>query len=104
QYSRLFPKPMETPGEFARLQFGDFENLLLDLAHAEYRRRLSKEQAAEFSLDSTKDHLRGLMSLSRRWWREEGEVKNDHQAFSFDGWRVARFLKQLKEGEVTIRG
>lgn len=83
-------------------------DLLADLAHAEYRRRMGKSMRSEVTVDSTRPIIDKLMSLSRRWRRQvaksgqekDWEIVCDLHTFSFDGWRVARFLKQVKDGKV----
>ena len=103
-------------GEFLRLDPSSSDSapmagagdLLADLAHAEYRRRMGKSMRSEVTVDSTRPIIDKLMSLSRRWRRQvaksgqekDWEIVCDLHTFSFDGWRVARFLKQVKDGKV----
>lgn len=105
QFSRLFGQPLEEVGQFGQLDFGqpdqgDFGEVLTALANVEYRRRLGGK-AKEFSTEDTERKLKPLMLLSQRMTRnvESHSHKIDPQTFGFDGWRVARFLKQLQEGK-----
>ena len=107
QFFRLFPGIAPHPGEFMQLGLGhEGSKILADIANAEYRRRLSKEQCRNIGPEETLSQVEDLMWLSRRWSRKEGtgtgsyEIDCDLDSFSFDGWRVARFLQQLNEGNL----
>jgi CRISPR-associated protein Cmr2 len=113
RFGRLFHQPLEEPGMFGQLHSeGDVTpDLLRDLAHAEYRRRMKKKLRAEVPRQQTQPVVDQLMSLSRRWKRmkanddadgkgDEFTIQCDRHSFSFDGWRVARFLKQVHDGKV----
>ncbi len=99
QFSKLFTKPIEAPGSFGRIDLGD--KLLVDIANSEYRRRMTKEERRKEGPDETREKVQPLIALSRPWTRSETtrEVSSDKQRFSFDGWQVARFLKQIKDGK-----
>ena len=101
-FSRLLDETVERPGRFAAYQVKDPEKeLLRDVAHAEYRRRMNKAARQRTGPEQTLGVIEGLMSLSRRWTRSpDGTVTCAPNTFSFDGWRIARFLKQVKEGKV----
>jgi len=102
-FSRLFDKPMEQPGSFGNVPLGG-EDLLVELAHAEYRRRLKKGERQETPPEETRPRIEALMSLSQRWTRSQSNgsfsVSAARQTFGFDGWRVARFMKQVQQGKV----
>ncbi len=100
QFGKLFAEPIEQPGQFGRIGFGD--ELLTDIANAEYRRRMTREARKKVVPSETKNMVRPLLAISQPWTRdpETRRVRSDPQAFSFDGWRVARFLKQVKDGKV----
>lgn len=108
QFSRLFDKPLERPGEFGRAQLetgpgrGD---ILFELAHAEYRRRIPKSRLKSLPPAETRPRIEPLMALTRRWRRKKQNgapvVRPDPGSFCFDGWRIARFLKQVKEGKLN---
>ncbi|MEX1028030.1 MAG: type III-B CRISPR-associated protein Cas10/Cmr2 [Candidatus Paceibacterota bacterium] len=114
RFGHLLGEGHEQPGEFLRFATSgngaasETSNLLRDLAHAEYRRRLKKSVRTERQEEQTKPIIDELMALSRPWRREqtgggadrETKITCDRNAFSFDGWRVARFLKQIKDGKV----
>ncbi len=108
QFAKLFPKQNEIPGVFQQVDFpsDDEQSLLLDLAHAEYRRRMSNDERNKISTMTTKKEVKPLMALSHQWKRDEetAEIECNKNTFSFDGWRVARFLKQVKEGKVDDHG
>jgi CRISPR-associated protein Cmr2 len=102
-FSRLFDKPMEQPGSFGNVPVGG-EDLLVELAHAEYRRRLKTGERQETPPEETRPRIEALMSLSQRWTRSQPNgsfsVSAARQIFGFDGWRVARFMKQVQQGKV----
>lgn len=113
RFGLLLGEGREKPGEFLRFSNGngigtETAELLRDLAHAEYRRRMKKSARAETPSDQTQPVVDQLMSLSRAWQRQQTvdggdrrtQVTCDPNSFSFDGWRVARFLKQIKDGKV----
>jgi CRISPR-associated protein Cmr2 len=105
QFTKLLDLPINKPGSFGTADFAaSADELLTDLAHAEYRRRLNKEQALKFTIEQTRAQLSDLMWLSQRWYRDSEQVRCETQKFSFDGWRVARFLQQVNEGEVGEHG
>lgn len=102
RFGRLFDDSEDLPGQFSSVPFDDDHerDLLRDLAHAEYRRRMSSD-AKQKNRSDTEPLIDQLMSLSRRWKRNKpGEPQSDSSTFSFDGWRVARFLRQLQDGKV----
>ncbi len=107
QFSRLFPNSLEQTGCFGQLADLTGTNgeasadILISLAHAEYRRRMTKQQRTEISSQETLEQLRPLMQLSQRTTRMDGAIKESPQTFGFDGWRVARFLRQIEEGKVS---
>lgn len=103
QFLRLFPDLSGHPGEFGEHKLNDDDcDVLSDIANAEYRRRLSKKARQNRSAEETLRDIEQLMWLSRRYYRDEGkpEIIRDMGSFSFDGWRVARFLQQVKEGDL----
>lgn len=103
QYSRLLPRTAEIPGAFQTTNLG--QDVLLQLAHSEYRRRLSSNEQSTIVHATTKLKIEGLMSLSyprRRSVSDKSvEYHFDRDKFGFDGWKIARFLKQVKEGEIV---
>lgn len=114
QFTRLLGDIRDEPGRFATLSAeltandqtdaSDDLGLLGELAHAEFRRRLSKTERRARPRDATAGTIRDLMSLSRSWTRDpnrDPSVRCDPRAFTFDGWRVARFLKRLADGKGT---
>jgi CRISPR-associated protein Cmr2 len=99
RFSKLLDEPLGAPGSFGRIGFES--DLLTDIANAEYRRRMRMEERKRLSPMETKKIVEPLIALSRRWFRvSEEEVKSYDDTFNFDGWRVARFLKQIKDGKV----
>lgn len=105
QFSRLLGEALDRPGSFGRLQIDqrdlpDGTNMLLALANAEYRRRLPNKARAERKPAETADLLRPLIEISQRMKRNEPV---DPDQIGFDAWRVARFLKQVHDGEVQGR-
>lgn len=109
QFSRLFPALETEPGEFGVIdiemppagQDGGEESLFAVVAHAEYRRRMKMKDRAREGVEGTGPRINALMSLSRRWKRDKQYVvASDSNTFGFDGWRVARFMKQVQEGKV----
>lgn len=113
QFSRLLGDFREKPGHFKTLPEGlvpAHDNgdtsfgLLGDIAHAEYRRRMSREERKGSPPEDTRSEVEKLMALSQKWDRDINRqqlVRCDPRTFSFDGWRVARFLKQIQEGKAT---
>ncbi len=118
QFGRLLPELRDEPGRFEHLpceltenkesgEESDGSNLLVDIAHAEYRRRMTKKERKQHPPEETKPHVDKLMTLSRRWWRpaangnSQPQIECDCNTFSFAGWRVARFLKELNTGETV---
>lgn len=101
-FFRLFPDASGKPGEFGKYSFGNEEiDILADIANSEYRRRLTKKQASKVSSFETLKKIEQIMWLSRPWTRDgEGRITCDKRLFSFDGWRVARFLKAVKDGDL----
>lgn len=107
RFGRLLSESKDRPGEYAALLSEDDSLLLRDLAHAEYRRRMSKSRLKETPHSESEAIVERLMSLSRRWQRTKSgdgpgavfNVEADPLTFGFDGWRVARFLKQVHDGE-----
>jgi len=114
RFGHLLGEGYEQPGEFLRFAASsngsgsDTSDLLRDLAHAEYRRRLRKSVRTERHEEQTRPIIDQLMALSHPWRRKHSGsgagrktiITCDRNAFSFDGWRVARFLKQIKDGKV----
>lgn len=111
RFAYLLGEGHERPGEFLRFDKKnqrDTATLLRDLAHAEYRRRLGKGGRRATPDAKTQSRIDELMSLSREWQRQvtgrgtqrKVNISCDFNSFSFDGWRVARFLKQIKDGKV----
>lgn len=105
QFLRLFPDLSGQPGEFGEHTLNDDDsNVLTDIANAEYRRRLSKTARRERPAEQTRKEIEQLMWLSRRYTRRcsggQARIVCDDHVFSFDGWRVARFLQQVKEGDL----
>jgi CRISPR-associated protein Cmr2 len=99
RFGRLFDDSKDQPGAFNRIPFAPV--LLRDLAHAEYRRRMPQKERNVISQQNTQQIIDQLMSLSREWKRNKPDVpKADPNTFAFDGWRVARFLRQLQDGKV----
>jgi len=99
RFSKLLDEPLGDPGSFGRIGFES--DLLTDIANAEYRRRMGMENRKKLSPVETRKMVEPLIALSRRWYRaSNGEVRSDESTFSFDGWRVARFLKQIADGKV----
>jgi len=100
QFSKLFAKPIELPGSYGEIDIG--EDLLTDIANSEYRRRMSKDARKKTKPEETKAIVKPLLAISQQWKRDEQtrDVTANPQSFSFDGWRVARFLKQIKDGKV----
>ena len=115
RFGLLLGEGREQPGEFLRFAPTDSDAaasaavLLRDLAHAEYRRRMKRTARAEKPETQTQPIVDQLMSLSRAWKRRPGtngssqnpELTCDCDTFGFDGWRVARFLRQIKDGKVA---
>ncbi len=98
QYSKLFAKPIETPGEFGQVDIG--EDLLVAIANSELFRSATIRDLKDKSDKDINELVTPLIALSHQWTRDENRnVKPDKKSFSFDGWRVARFLKQVKEGK-----
>ena len=98
QFSRLFPAMDTESGAFGEIQ-GE-ETIFTDVAHAEFRRRMSKDDRKKEKPAETRPRIKALMSLSQRWTRKGGKAVNEPGTFGFDGWRVARFLKQVNDGKV----
>lgn len=107
RFGRLLSESKDQPGEYAKLHSAEDSSLLRDLAHAEYRRRMSKSDLKAKPHAMTQASVDRLMSLSHRWQRTKSEggskaafsVAADPLTFGFDGWRVARFLKQVHDGK-----
>lgn len=110
QFGRLIADFREEPGHFAEVpeelvpacDKNDVSlGLLGDIAHAEYRRRMSREERKSRPPPDTRAEVGKLMALSRKWDRDierDPRVQSDPRTFSFDGWRVARFLRQVQKG------
>ncbi len=98
QFSRLFPAVDTHAGAFGSVD-GEL-TLFTDIAHAEYRRRLSKQERKKRDKTATEPDVEALLSLSQRVRRVEGKPIPEPATFGFDGWRVARFLKQVEDGKV----
>lgn len=113
QYSKLFALPLEQPGDFGQIDWdtpqngleGSAENgVLISLANAEFRRRIKLKKDQKLPKpDETLVKLKPLMALSQRSRPDAttGRTELQKNTFGFDGWRVARFLKQLDEGKVA---
>lgn len=105
QFRRLFPDFREEPGKFGR--FDGVQHILLGIAHAEFRRRMKKDERSKQAPEQSKLAIEQLMALSRSWRREKrwekGELEScpEEHSFSFDAWRVARFLKQIEDGKMA---
>lgn len=101
-YSRLVGHTLDQPGSFVRFDesTNGQDDMFLALANAEYRRRLSRDQQTSKDVDTTWEQVVPLIELSRQAVRQDGELKVDNNTFGFDGWRIARFLKQVHDGEV----
>jgi len=104
RFGRLFDDSHNQPGQFSNIPFEP--DLLRDLAHAEYRRRMSKSEQLKKGRADTEPLIDQLMVLSRRWQRKKSgnggfDVTESPETFTFDGWRVARFLRQLQDGKVS---
>ncbi|MFW6106647.1 MAG: type III-B CRISPR-associated protein Cas10/Cmr2 [bacterium] len=108
RFGRLFHETRDEPGQYRKLDSDADASLLRDLAHAEYRRRMSKDEKANTPKADTEAAVDRLMSISRRWQRTKSGVaqsppfaiESDPRTFSFDGWQVARFLRQIQDGKV----
>ncbi len=100
QFSKLFTEPIEFPGKFGKINFDN--DLLVDIANSEYQRRVKKAEQKQMPPDKTREKVQKLIALSQSWTRNETtrKVTCDSDSFSFDGWRVARFLKQVKDGKM----
>ncbi len=112
RFGELLHNIRDQPGTFTEFDVASGSagaaDLLRDLAHAEYRRRMSKTTRAETLPADTQPLIENLMSLSRQWVRQRNEngspeFRCHKNTFGFDGWRVARFLKQIKDGKVSDR-
>lgn len=101
QFSRLLGDTLDRPGSFGLMHetirdADEKHDMLLALANAEYRRRLSDEDRSRL-LDDTRDTVKPLIELTRHFVRGR---QPDRGKVGFDGWRVARFLKQVHDGEM----
>ncbi len=104
RFSRLLNKPLGASGSYGEVSIDT--DLLVAIAHAEYRRRMSKTKRKESPPEQTLKLIKPLITLSRKWFRDADrepgkEIQSDSNTFSFDGWRVARFLKQVEDGKVN---
>lgn len=106
QITSLFDASLELPGTHQPTAIeGD---VLLQIAHAEYRRRLDSDELKARQPDDTKPEIEKLMSLSHPRFRfieqkqneklETLKIDDDH--FGFDGWKIGRFLKQVQVGAI----
>jgi len=103
QFSRLFAKPLEMPGTFGEVAIDTAvdSKLFSELANAEYRRRLTRSERKKRTPEETRRQLEPIMSLSRQATnKDNGTQEVNLKSFGFDGWRVARFLKQINDGKV----
>lgn len=94
------------PGVFMEYET-DIEDIFFDIAHAEYRRRMSISDLKKNPPDFSELYIKKLMSLSKEWTRNKGGnpvISHKAGTFGFDGWRIARFLKQVKESKVEDHG
>ncbi len=96
------------PGFFMEYET-DIEDIFFDIAYSEFRRRMSKDESKKTPQDISKQAVKDLMSISKEWTRSRntsGDPIISHKAgsFGFDGWRIARFLKQVKESKVEDHG
>ena len=109
RFARLLDPSDDLPGTYARINADNNSlPLLRDLAHAELRRRMTTRARKAHPRDETESIVEELISLSRPWTRE-GSLntedppadRSDPNAFGFDGWRVARFLREVRDGKVA---
>ncbi len=104
QFVTLFSRPNVTPGSYQRLPMMDGSvaqnEILVELAHSEYRRRMTATERAEKSRSLTKPEVEQLMTFSQEWLRDEtsGQIHCNASKFTFDGWSISRFMKQVREG------
>lgn len=109
QFARLFAEPVEKPGAFGKLpkelspestEAG--HGVFAALANAEFRRRMKSDQRKEVNAMESLEQLTPLMKLSQRASNADGGCPGGNpRTFGFDGWRVARFLKSIQDGEVV---
>lgn len=101
QFTRLSDGFEISPGSFMEYEANAKEDIFRDIAHSEYRRRMTKEDRKASSLEATEKFIIPLLSLSKRWKRDkDGNSKAVIGTFGFDGWRLGRFLKQIAEGRM----
>ncbi len=107
QYSALMPNASDLPGKYQSVAEAtkgsvDAINLLQSIAHSEYRRRLTPSGRLSNHREATEKYINELMTLCHPWQRDnEGASHSDSNKFSFDGWKIARYLKQVKEKQVV---
>lgn len=104
RFSRLLNKPLGASGSYGEVSID--ADLLVAIANAEYRRRMKRKEREKRSPEETRKEVEPLIALSRKWVRDADrdpgkEIQADSNTFSFDGWRVARFLKQVEDGKVN---
>jgi CRISPR-associated protein Cmr2 len=104
RFSRLLNKPLGASGSYGEVSIDT--DLMVAVANAEYRRRMSKTGRKKSPPEQTLKLVKPLVALSRKWFRDADrdsgkEIQSVSNTFSFDGWRVARFLKQVKDGKVN---
>ncbi len=106
QFAPLFPRNHSVPGSFQQLAGDDSANLaptdtLLELAHSEFRRRMTRQQRETIDHTQTRPQIEQLMTFTQAWQRDDSmNVVCNRSKFTFDGWRVARFLKQVRDGNL----
>lgn len=105
----LLDVPIDQPGRFGSIKTLEQE-LIAQLVTAQWRRRMSKKAREKTDPASTKTMLRPVVALSQEHRRkkngevtsspEQFKIETDSQKFGFDGWRAARFLKQVADGRM----
>lgn len=103
QYARLVGNALDQPGSYIRFgsSSSDEDNIFLALANAEYRRRLSRDEQRTIDALTTRQQIKPLIEFARQATRDQaGELDVNEASYGFDAWRVARFLKQVHEGEL----
>jgi len=102
QFAKLMPSSLERPGTF---QSAGVQEVLKQLAHAEYRRRIKQRDLTNIPFEESFAKMGGLMSLSQPWQRAHSDqqyhIASEKDAFGFDGWKMARFLRQIQDGRLV---
>ncbi len=101
--------PIDQPGLYGSIKEEERE-LIEQLVTAQWRRRMTKEARKKAEPASTRAMLRPVVALSQEHRRKKKgnvksepdkfEVKSEPDKFGFDGWRAARFLKQVADGRM----